>query len=119
MEYGKKIREIRTLRSISLRKLANESDIDVAYLSRVERGTINPPQKPELLESINLALALDEEQAQKLRDLASIDNSKIPDDMVKDTVQVVGFPMLLRTIANKKLSAEKLKEVTDYINKQY
>lgn len=119
MLYGEMLRNIRLEREITLRELALKSDIDVGYLSRVERGTIPPPQKEELLDAINEALELRKEEARKLKDQAALDNKQFPKDVAQNLDKVVGIPMLLRTVANKKLSADEIKKVTEYINKQF
>lgn len=113
------IRDIRVKKEMSLRDLALNSDIDVAYLSRVERETINPPQSEELIDAISLALELSGELAQKLKDQAFLDNEKYPPDIAQNLQQVEGFPLFLRTVSNKKIDAEKLKELTDFINERY
>lgn len=41
LKIGKKIREIRTKKSISQEKLANMAGIDRAFMGRVERGEKN------------------------------------------------------------------------------
>jgi len=50
MGYGEMLRSKRIEREMTLRDLSSRTDIDVAYISRVERETINPPQDEELLE---------------------------------------------------------------------
>lgn len=119
MKYGVMLRDLRVRKEMTLRELALNSDIDVAYLSRVERGTIPPPQKEELLDAINEALGVTKQEAQQLRDQAAIDNKQFPKDIAEDLDKMVGIPLLLRTVANKKLSADEIKEVTSYINKEY
>jgi transcriptional regulator with XRE-family HTH domain len=119
MNYGERLRHIRAEKGITLRQLALESDIDVAYLSRVERGTIPPPQKEELLESICRALGLKPKEARELKDLAATDNRRFPADIAQKTGGLVGIPMLLRTVSNKKLSPDQIREVAEYIRKQY
>ena len=50
MGYGATLRSIRLEKEMNLRDLALRTDIDIAYLSRVERETINPPQDEQLLD---------------------------------------------------------------------
>lgn len=119
MKYGNLLRSTRVSKEITLRELAKVTDIDVAYLSRVERGTIPPPQKQELLQSINDGLKLTVDEALMFNDFASLDNKQFPKDIEKNITNNVGIPMLLRTVANKKLSPDKIKEISDYINKEY
>ena len=119
MKYGEMVRELRLRKEITLRELALNSDIDVAYLSRVERGTIPPPQKEELLEAINEALGATKQEAQQLNDQAAIDNRLFPKDIAENLEKLAGIPLLLRTVANKKLTPDEIREVTQYINKEY
>ena len=53
--FGSTLRDVREDGSISLRSLAKESDVDVAYLSRVERE-LNPAPKAEVIQKIAEAL---------------------------------------------------------------
>lgn len=119
MGYGSKIRQIRVEKEMTLRELSTRSDIDNAYLSRVERETIKPPQDVELLDAINSALELEENQAQELKDQAAVDNEKFPTDIANQINKVDGFPLFLRTVSNKKLTNEELQELIKFINERY
>ena len=119
MRYGELLRETRVERDITLRELSRRSDIDVAYLSRIERVTIPPPQKDELLDAINEALGLTAGEAKKMKDQAAMDNSQLPKDIKQDFKGAVGIPMLLRTVANKKLTSEEIQDLIRHINEQY
>ncbi len=119
MKYGEMLRELRTQKGITLRELANNSDIDVAYLSRVERCTIPPPQKSELINAINDGIGATIEEKKNLADQASIDNEQFPKDIAKDIKDIVGIPLLLRTVANKKMTEEQIRKVTAFINERY
>ncbi|OGU30040.1 MAG: hypothetical protein A2057_13400 [Ignavibacteria bacterium GWA2_35_9] len=119
MAYGNMLRQIRVEKEMTLRELSTRTDIDNAYLSRVERETIKPPQDDELLDAINIALELDTKQSQKMKDQASIDNKKFPTDIAEQIHKVDGFPMFLRTVSNKKLTNEKLQELIKFINERY
>ena len=119
MAYGNMLRELRVEKEMTLRELSIRTDIDTAYLSRVERETIKPPQDEELLDSINSALELEKEHSQKMKDQAALDNDKFPSDIAKEVQNVAGFPLFLRTVSNKKLTTEKLKELIDFINERY
>ena len=119
MGYGQMLREIRTQKEITLRELALRSDIDVAYLSRVERESVLPPQKEELINAINEALEIDTKSAKALKDQASLDNQMLPNDIAEKLKAMEGVPMLLRTVANKKLDGNQIKKLTDFINERY
>ena len=53
--FGAFLREVRESSKISLRKLAEEAELDPAYLSRIERGKIQRPGR-EIIETIAAAL---------------------------------------------------------------
>lgn len=119
MGYGKMLRSIRLEKEMTLRELSVRSDIDVAYLSRVERETCNPPQDEELLDSINFALNIDPKTSQVLKDQSAFDNKRFPSDVANSISKIEGFPLFLRTVSNKKLDPEKLKQLTEFINERY
>jgi transcriptional regulator with XRE-family HTH domain len=119
MNFGELLRTYRLKKEITLREFANMTEIDSAYLSRVERGTISPPQKEQLLTAIIEALELTKEEAQILRDQAATENKAFPEDVAEKVKQVPGIPMLLRTVANKKLTPEEMERIIKYINSQY
>jgi len=119
MKYGEMLRNLRVEKEITLRELASNSDIDVAYLSRVERCTIPPPQKDELLDAINDAIDATEAEGRALKDQAAVDNKVFPPDIADKIGKMEGIPLLLRTVANKKLTAEEIRKVTDFINSRY
>ena len=54
-KFGALLREKRESFKISLRKLAEEAELDPAYLSRIERGKIKRPGR-EIIETIAAAL---------------------------------------------------------------
>jgi transcriptional regulator with XRE-family HTH domain len=119
MGYGEMLRSKRIEREMTLRDLSSRTDIDVAYISRVERETINPPQDEELLEAINGALNLPGQQSQEMKDQAAVDNRRFPADVARNMAKTAGFPLFLRTVSNKNLTPEKLKELSDFINERY
>jgi transcriptional regulator with XRE-family HTH domain len=41
-EFGKKVRELRTLKGMTIEEFANSVDLHVTQLSRIERGETNP-----------------------------------------------------------------------------
>ena len=81
--FGTFLREIRKSYDISLRKLAEEAELDPAYLSRIERGEIKRPGR-EIIEQIAAALCrkqeLQETECDKLnRDLLLMAEYKLSD----------------------------------------
>ena len=119
MRFGDYIKFIRGERELSLRDLAKKSGIDVANLSRIERNVNAPPRKENILESLIAALGLNEQEKQKLLDLCASENGVYPFDAKEDLKEYPNIPVLLRTINNKKLSEEEIRELTERINREY
>jgi transcriptional regulator with XRE-family HTH domain len=57
MKFGEFLRIKRLENNFSLRKMARVTDIDVAYLSRIER-TAKPPEKKRIINKIINAIIL-------------------------------------------------------------
>ena len=87
--FGRTLREIREDGSISLRSLAKESEVDVAYLSRVERE-LNPAPKAEVIQKIAETLCqimeLDTANCEKLKRSLLESSEQLADhtDLIKD-----------------------------------
>lgn len=79
-EFGKYIEVKRKARNITLRGLAAELEIAPAYMSDIEKGHRYPPDKDKL-EMLVEILALNQEEANRMYDLAAgeKDNSVSPD----------------------------------------
>jgi transcriptional regulator with XRE-family HTH domain len=119
MRFGETLREIRLKKEITLRQFALDSDVDLAYLSRIERGTVAPPQKEELLDAICAGLELGPDESRELKDLATNENGRMPADVAANLAANAGIPMLLRTVDNKRLSPDQIREVAEYIARNY
>ena len=115
MMFGEKMRQIRTDKAITLRELSIRTGIDVGYLSRVERCSVPPIQKPELLDKVVYALELTGEDALEFRDMSAIDNERWPVGLKK----CEGFPLFVKTVSGKRMSEKRLRELTEFINKNY
>jgi transcriptional regulator with XRE-family HTH domain len=55
-QFGKSLRQIRTQRNLSQEALANDADIPINQIGRIERGEINPTLST--LSSISKALGI-------------------------------------------------------------
>ena len=119
MKFGEILRGMRAEKAITLRELSLLTDIDVGYLSRVERCSLPPPQKPDLLDAIVKGIGATGEEEQRLRDQAATDNDAIPEDVRDKVREMIGVPLLLRTVANKGLSAKELENIAKYIDENY
>ena len=87
--FGSTLREIREDGSISLRSLAKESEVDAAYLSRVERE-LNPAPKVEVIQKIAETLCsimqLDTANCEKLKRTLLESSEQLADhsDLIRD-----------------------------------
>lgn len=115
MSYAEMLRSRRLEKEMTLRDLSAKSDVDSAYISRVERGTIKPPQRDEILDSLHDALGLSKEESVELKNQAAIDNGLIPNS----AAAVKGVPLLLRTVARKKPGEDQIRRIIDIINEEY
>ena len=87
--FGKILRKIREEENISLRGLAKETGLDVAYLSRVERE-LNPAPKAEVIKKIAQTLCniqqLDTAECEKLKRTLLESSEQLADhsDLIRD-----------------------------------
>ena len=107
------------MREMGLREFAKKIGMDVGNYSKLERGLTNPIKKEEFLIKVSKVLNLSHEEASKLSDLSSLATGQIPKDIIDDIREFEYLPVLLRTIANKQLTDDQLKELTERINKKY
>lgn len=119
MWFGEYVKTLRLEYGLTLRELARKVGMDVGNLSKIERGVLNPPQKPEILDQLADAIGVTKDERKRLHDLAAQDNGQFPMDIAEDLKEMPALPILLRTIANKKLTREEMEELAKRINKEY
>jgi len=118
MLFHEYLKHLRLAKEVGLREFAHKISMDVGNYSRLERGILNPP-KEDVLDRIAKALSLSKDDAQKLDDLAAVTSGRIPEDVAENLREFEYLPVLLRTIANKQLTDEQLRELTERVNKKY
>ena len=118
MIFHEYLENLRISKELGMRELAHKIGMDVGNYSRLERGITSPPNKDEFYNKVSDNLNLGEDESLKLRELAELSKGKIPKDIVNEVKQYEYLPVLLRTIANKQLTDEQLKELTERINKE-
>lgn len=102
MDFGSRIRQLRTAKGISLRDFADMVRIDFTYLSKIENGKVDPPSEDKI-RVMARKLVVDAEQ---LLDLAG----KISSDQIRKAVESnpdVG--VLLRKLQSRSLSPDQVK----------
>ncbi len=112
--FGSTLREIREDRSISLRSLAKESEVDAAYLSRVERE-LNPAPKAEVIQKIAETLC-------SIMQLDTANCEKLKRNLLESSEQLADHSDLIRDLKHRfadRLRDEGLEEayIIDAIKK--
>lgn len=116
--FGKFISEKRKAKGITLRRLAAEIGIAPAFMSDIEKGHRYPPKK-ETLDKIVHALNLNEEDINKMFDLAAEekDNTVSPDlpeyIMNNDKVRIA-----LRLARDSDASDETWQKIIELLEKE-
>ncbi len=115
--FGEAVRERRKELRLGLREFALRTGLDPGNLSKIERGRLNPPQEPAVLDRICMALemTLDEERCIALKDAAALDVGRLPPDVLADEHIAAQLPLLLRTVQNKRLDADQLARLVELI----
>ncbi len=115
--FGELIRSRREELRLGLRDFALRAEMDAGNLSKLERGRLNPPQDRAALDRICFALQWDPAgaDAEKARDLAAVENGRIPNDLLEDDAVIAKLPLLLRTVHNRQLDADEVEKLIDII----
>lgn len=100
--FGALVRRRRGEMRLSLRATARTAAMDPGNLSKIERGLERPPQDEAVLDRICAALDLEAEAARELKDIALLENGRIPKDILENEELMARMPALLRT-ANHRL----------------
>ncbi len=104
MDFGGRIRELRTGKGISLRDFADMVHIDFTYLSKIENGKVDPPSEEKIRAMANIL----EVEAEGLLDLAG----KISSEQIRKAVESnPDIGILLRKLQSRKLTSDQLKEM--------
>jgi len=119
--FGSYLKDLRLKRGIGLREFAKLINMKPSNFSNIESGRAAPPANVEALGVIcdTLGLGKGSDEWARLFDLAANDQKRIPADVAKSIKQFEGIPVLVRTIANKKLSEKQLRELTRYIQDNF
>lgn len=80
LKFGEYIAKRRTDLGITLRGMAEKLDITPAYLSDIEKGRRNPPEKP-LLEKMATLLTITGKDKNRLFDLAGEGRNEVAADL--------------------------------------
>ena len=120
--FGGYLKELRLERGFGLREFARGIGMDVGNLSRIERSKTSPPRAMEILQRIAKVLGIKKgaEEWDRLLDLSRADQ---PDRLAPDVAEYAAkhrfVPLLMRTVANKKLEDKELLELVRKIEETY
>ena len=118
VKFGEFFRNKRLLLEMTLRNFSQRYGYDPAYISRVERGVLAAPEDKGKLKAFAKALNIKEgsEEWVVFFDLAYISKGQIPADITSDKKNMEYLPLLFRTVRGKKITADKIKELTKLLN---
>jgi transcriptional regulator with XRE-family HTH domain len=120
LTFGAFLRACRLKAGLGLRAFAESAGLKPSNLSAIEYGRQSPPQSHAVLGRIADALGLPpgSPPRQRLFELAVAHKpGTLPPDVASFAGQTPGVPVLLRTIANKRLTQEDLEILTKYVDK--
>ncbi|MFO7610033.1 MAG: helix-turn-helix transcriptional regulator [Candidatus Krumholzibacteriia bacterium] len=117
--FGPYVRKMRVGRGETLRQFCGRAGMDPAYVSRIERGLLAPPQDQEKLEHYAEALGFAHGTApwQEFMDLAATAAGRLPQDALENEQLMACLPAFLRTMRGQQVEDEELDQLIDLIRK--
>lgn len=117
--FGEYIKKKRISLGKTLRQFCLETGLDPGNISRLERGKLAPYSSKDKLHHLAKCLKIEEKsrELQEFLDLASANTGRIPQDLAEGEL-TSHFPLLFRTIREKKFSKDELDELIKKI-KEY
>jgi len=119
--FGEYLRDCRLKAGVGLRTFAEAAGVKPSNVSAIEYGRQRPPQTATVLTRMADALGLPQgtPTRQKFFDLAVAHKpGALPPDVAAYAGRTAGVPVLLRTIANKRLSRKDLERLTKYVDEK-
>lgn len=102
--FGKQLKELRKIKHITQRELANKIDVDFSYISKIETGALDPPSE-ELIIKIAKVLGVDSEEL-------ILSAKKVPSNFKELIIEEDIASLFLREIPNMSLEKkEKIKRI--------
>ena len=116
-KFGAFIRDRRIALGLSAREIATASGIQPSNLSRMEHGTLAPAKDDSRLRDLAIALALidSDEDFIQFSDLAAKATGSMPLDIKEIISQDEAVPLLLRSIAGRKLTKKKIAAIVSLV----
>ncbi len=115
--FGAFFKSRRHRNKLTLREFCKKAGADPANISRMEKGTLPPPKKREILERYAQALGiqLGSDEWYEFFDLAAADKGIIPKDIMEDAELVKALPVFFRTLRGQKPTPDEMKRVAERI----
>ena len=115
-EFGKKLKEFRLKRGLSLREFARSTDYDPSNLSKIERGRISPPSDEKILKEWAKILGFGRSQdlIREFIDTAQVAQGIIPGDILEGN-KADFLQAFFRTIRNRKPTKEEIDKLIGLI----
>ena len=119
VSFGEFLRELRIKAGYGLRAFAKKIDMQPSNLSVLENGRTHPPRDRTIQLKIAKALGLkkDSKDWGKFFDLAVKDIDRLPADIISDNNLRDYLPVMMRTVAESRLSPKEIKELIERIKK--
>jgi len=116
-DFGKKIKELRIKKKLSLREACRLASYDPSNWSKMERGIISPPSDENILKKWAKILGINnnERELQKFIDEAKISQGIIPQDILSKSDKLKHLPAFFRTLRNKKPTKEEIDKLIELI----
>ena len=116
-KFGKRLKELRKAKNISLRKMAGMLGITPAYLSRIENGHEHPPSA-KYIKLIAGILGIDENQLFELLQ-GEIHSRRLPGEIIdgyqRNKVTRKKVPEFFRTVKEANLSEAEWNEIIENV----
>ncbi len=118
--FGKLCRDKRLAAEMTLRHFCRENGFDAAYISRLERGVVEPPHTKKTLDRLALALGLKEgsDEWTEFHELASLCAGRLPDEFVGDERVLSLLPVFFRAIGKADVDEARLNRLIERLRKE-
>lgn len=115
-KFGKKLKNLRIENGMTLREITKKVGYDSSNWSKIERGLLSPPSDEKTLSKWAKALDLSEKQARQFIDEALAAQGKIPEDILKDSAELL--PAFFRTMRGEKPTKEEFKRLKEKLKSE-
>ena len=119
MRFGEMVRKLRLAKELSLREFCLRYGHDASNMSKIERGRLGPPQRPEQLEQLAAQLGLEDgtPEWREFMDLAAAETGRIPKDILSDKQVLQKLPILFRAARGQEVSRQDMEKLIEDMRK--